>query len=268
MGFFSNLFGKKNNKKDEKTEDTALFYAQQDERMQAAMLEAQQSFKYFWRELYWEYRRIVPAHDFAMVKISFEQQMKGQDDPVVEHMWINNIQFDGEVIKGELVNAPHQLTNITKGDSVSRKKEEIGDWMMSMLGKTYGGFTIHAMRSVMSHNERMAHDKAWGLNFGDFNDILLVHEQKEHPENLIDHPMAKNMEEKYREFLESNPNEPTNADENGFTTLHYEAIAGNKNLIKLLLEFGADKTIKSNTGKTAYDYAKMMGWSELLDILK
>ena len=28
-------------------------------------------------------------------------------------------------------------------------------------------------------------DKEWGLDFGDFNDILVVYEQKEHPENLI-----------------------------------------------------------------------------------
>ena len=154
MGFFSNLFGKKNNKKNENKEDTTLFLVEQDDRMQAAMVKAQKTFKFFWRELYWEYRRIVPAHDFAMVKIPFKQKMKGQDDPVVEHMWINNIQFDGELIKGELVNDPHQLTNIAKGDSVSRKKEEIGDWMLSILGKTYGGFTICLLYTSPSPRDR------------------------------------------------------------------------------------------------------------------
>ena len=96
--------------------------------MKAAYIQAQQNFKYFWRELYWEYRRIVPGHDFAMVKIPFEQIVAGQTEPLIEHMWINNINFDGEIITGELVNDPNQLTNVTKGDSVSKKVNEIDDW--------------------------------------------------------------------------------------------------------------------------------------------
>ena len=144
------IFRKKNDKSESNNED--IFYAQQDDKMKNAYIQAQQSFKYFWRELSWEYRRIVPAHDFAMVKIPFEQIIPEQTAPLVEHMWINNINFNGEFITGELVNTPNELTNVTKGDLISKKIDEIDDWMLSIQGKTYGGFTIQAMRSEM--NER------------------------------------------------------------------------------------------------------------------
>jgi len=149
MKLFSNLFGK-GKKEKEQVDNKTVFYVEQDEDMKIASATAQKTFKFFWRELYWEYRRIVRAHDFAMVKIPFVQKIRGQDKPLVEHMWINNIYFDGETITGQLVNAPNQLTNIAKGDSVSKTIQEIGDWMISIQGKTYGGFTIQTMRSRMT----------------------------------------------------------------------------------------------------------------------
>lgn len=263
MGLFSNLFGKKKNQENDKS----VFYAQQDELMKQASQNAQNNFKYFWRELYWEYRRIVPGHDFAMVKIPFEQILDGQSEPIVEHMWINKIDFDGETITGALVNDPNQLTNIKNGDLVKRKITEIGDWMISIQGKTYGGFTIQVIRSGMSDNERQSHDNAWGLDFGDYNETLLVYEQKEKPENLIEHPMSKNMADKMREFLKENPNELTTVDGNGLTLLHKEAIAGNKTSIEILLELGVDKTVKSSNDKTALDYAESMNWEHIKEIL-
>lgn len=263
MGLFSKLFGKNNTDKKE----SAVVYAEQNALMEQATAKAQNNFKYFWRELYWEYRRIVPAHSFAMVKIPFEQSIAGQEKPIVEHMWISNINFDGEVITGELVNDPNQLTNVSKGDAVHKKIKEITDWMISIQGKTLGGFTIQAMRSGMNEKERSNHDQAWGLDFGDYNDVLVTYQQKENPTNLIEHPMSKNMGEKLQEFLKEHPNEISVQDENGLSLLHREAIAGNKTSIEILLELGADKTLKSNQGKTALDYATALNWEHVKEVL-
>src|ERR687891_2755598 len=43
----------------------------EDPEMREACEAAQRSFKYFWRELSWEQRRIVPGLDMAMVKLPF-----------------------------------------------------------------------------------------------------------------------------------------------------------------------------------------------------
>ena len=59
----------------------------------------------------------------------------------------------------------------------------------------------------------------------------------------------------------------TDADEFGYTQLHHEAIAGNLNLVNLLLENGASKNARTKSGKTAAELAKQIGWSEIAKVL-
>ncbi len=101
----------------------------------------------------------------------------------------------------------------------------------------------------MSASERKDHDNAWQLDFGDFNDILVVNHQKEEPENLIEHPMSRNMKDEFAKFLQEYPDEIKLIDDNGQTLLHRETIAGNLTTVKAALEAGADKNIQSRAGK-------------------
>lgn len=249
-------------------DNKSVFFAQQNEKMKEASIKAQATFNYFWRDLYWESKRVVPAHDLALVKIPFQQKFEGSDKPIFEHMWISEIDFDGELITGVLMNAPNQLTNVSEGDTVTRKVSEISDWMLSIDRKTYGGYTIQVLRSGMTDDARAQHDNAWGLNFGDFNTILVAHLQEEEKENLIEHPMSKAMEKPARDYFTGNPDVVTAADENGVTRLHTETIAGNKTAVAILLELGADKTAKTTTGKTALDFATALNWEHLIPVLE
>jgi uncharacterized protein YegJ (DUF2314 family) len=251
-----------------------IFYTKESPQMLEAFKKAQSTFKYFWRELYWERRRIVPALNFAFVKMPFmEQDPSGE--PIEEFMWVGNIGFDGVTVWGTLDNEPGQLTGVKIGDTVERPLEEISDWMFTITEKTmfstknraYGGFTVHVIRAEMDSKLRKEHDKAWGLDFGNPDSILVAHGQQKNPENLIEHPMSKNMGEKFREFLRQNPSELTHKDDFGYTTLHWEAIAGNKTCAEILLEMGADKTAKTNSGYTAADLAKKLEWDHLIPIL-
>lgn len=245
--------------------DTKVFYADgENPKMIEAYKKAQETFKYFWRELSWEYRRIVPGLDVACVKLAFTQDIDGET--VVEHMWINDVNFDGETIYGVLVNDPDELTNVNNGDEIAIPIDQISDWLFASQGKTYGAFTIQAMRSEMSDEDRESHDEAWGLDFGDFNDIHVVFEQKEKPENLEEHPMSKNMKESLIEFLKENPSEINSQDELGYTFLHREAIAGNSTSVEVLLQSGADKNAQNHLGKTALDYAKAFNWEHLIPL--
>jgi len=247
--------------------ETKIFYADgESPKLIEAYKRAQETFKYFWRELSWEYRRIIPGLDVACVKLAFTQDI--DDETIVEHMWINDVNFDGETIYGVLVNDPNELTNVNNGDEIAIPINQISDWLFAINGKTYGAFTIHAMRSEMSNEEREDHDGAWGLEFGDFNDILVVNEQKEKPENLIEHPMSKNMKESLIEFLKSNPEEIEAQDDLGYTFLHREAIAGNQTSVELILQAGANPAAKTHNGKTALDFAKELKWDHLIPLLQ
>ena len=82
-----------------------------DPAMRQAYEAAQRSFKYFWRELSWEQRRIVPGLDMTMVKLPFTDGPRTDDNPDYEHMWIGELDFDGETIAGQLLNSPNWLTS-------------------------------------------------------------------------------------------------------------------------------------------------------------
>lgn len=264
--------------------DKEIFFADgNNPKMIEAFKNAQNTFKYFWRELSWEYRRIIPALSLSCVKIAFTQET--ENGQLVEHMWINEVQFDGNLVKGVLLNSPNELTNISNGDLVEIPFNQISDWLFAVAvskpkgglsklfsatpkPRVYGGFTIQAMRSEMTNQERKEHDNAWGLDFGDYNKVLLVNGQEENPENLTEHPMSKNMAEKLIDFLKAHPNEITNADKQGITLLHKETIAGNLTSVEVLLSFSADKNIKTHKGETALDFAKRMNWEHLVDFLQ
>ena len=79
--------------------------------------------------------------------------------------------------------------------------------------------------------------------------------------------MSKNTYEQVKQYIKEHPNMVTDADEFGYTQLHNEAIAGNLNLVNLLLENGADKNAQTKSGKTAAEFAENLGWSEIAKVL-
>ncbi|MFK8987219.1 YegJ family protein, partial [Acinetobacter seifertii] len=101
------------------------------------------TFKYFWRELYWEYRRIVPALELAYVKCAFIQENPDDtNQPLIEYMWIDQVDFNGSTISGTLLNEPYIIDNVQTGETVRLQFESIVDWMFLSNGTVYGGFTI------------------------------------------------------------------------------------------------------------------------------
>ena len=183
-------------------------------------------------------------------------------------MWINDIYFDGLHIYGTLVNEPNDLTNVEQGKSVCVPVDEISDWMFLCNGIPYGGFSVQAVRIQMTPQERAEHDAAWGIDFGDPEEVLLVYEEKEHPENLDEHPMARNCLDDFRQQLAQNPDYLREQDEDGYTPLHHEAIAGNALMVKAMLDLGANPAATTQEGLTALDFARLMDWQNVIEILE
>lgn len=63
-----------------------FFFDNADPEMQQVYRAAQASFRYFWRELSWERRRIVPALDMALVKLPFTDGPRTDGNPEFEQM--------------------------------------------------------------------------------------------------------------------------------------------------------------------------------------
>ncbi|MCJ8272811.1 MAG: DUF2314 domain-containing protein [Psychrosphaera sp.] len=268
-------------------EDNILLSQNDDEPMFEAHIKAQQTFKYFWREISWEHRRIVPGLDLAIVKIIFTDEDVKEGDPSVEHMWIGDIEFDGQFIKGFLMNSPNWLRNISEGDHVKAKVSQVSDWMFACQGKAYGGYTINLLRSRMSSVELKEHDEAWGMDFGEPDIIDLVYTQgtkkrrlinlfrqtievdpDEVARALVEHPMSINMGDKMAQALKNMSESIDEPDEEGWTMLQREVVAGNATSVKILLEHGADNNLLNKAGHTPLALAKIMDWPNVIELLK
>jgi uncharacterized protein YegJ (DUF2314 family) len=240
-----------------------------------ASKKARESFKYFWRELSWERRRIIPGLDISAVKLAFPTGKVTDSAPSVEHMWVGNVNFDGLKVSGDLLNDPRWIDGIGSGDQIVMGFNDINDWIYSIDGMVYGAYTVNAIRLKMNSDQRRVHDDAWGLEFGDPREIQIVPDRYLNQESsnkdeyeIGEHPMSENMAVTIDCELSKNPEIVNQIDENGWTMLQYEALAGNLTPVKLLLKYGADKMIKNPDGLMAIDLAEVMKWHKIADFLR
>ncbi|TWU58726.1 hypothetical protein Poly51_15060 [Rubripirellula tenax] len=264
-----------------------------DKEMEAAWKQARQSFRFFWRELAWEYRRIIPGLDVACVKVAFRDP-PGQtpsDAPSVEHMWINDVQFDGDLVTGTLINSPNWLKSVAEGDAIAVKPSQVSDWMYAIHSIAYGGHTVNLMRRRMKSGERKEHDSAWGLDFGDPEMLRLVPPDyigqpalktgfiqrifgsKQVTQTVAEvgkheHPMSENMGSSFDQSLTEDPSLVTFADDRGFTFLHQLSLAGSQKGVAVMLRHGADPNAVANNTMTPLRLAKSLGWKRVVNELE
>ena len=256
-----------------------------DPAMQEAYKKARQNFRYFYRELSWEQRRIIPGLTLACVKIIFNDPVPHKQG--AELMWCNEVRFDGAKVHATLLNQPSWLTSLNEGDSVTVGPKDLADWMYVIGERVYGAFTVQVLRSRMSRAERKQHDDAWGLDFGKPGVVHIVPpefirgkpgflagmfgggSQPLSAEELeaTEHPMAVNMGESLNELLSKNPERAKEADEEGFTLLHQLAMAGTAIGCEILLKHRANPNAISQNGMTPLRLAKALGWKNVIEML-
>ena len=258
-----------------------------DPAIEAAASKARATFRYFWRELSWEYRRIIPGLDLAAFKVAFTDD----EDTPAEVMWVNEVDFNGYSLSGRLLNQPNWLKSINEGDPVKVPVKAITDWLYAMDGVAYGGFSVNAIREKMDKRECKQHDNAWGLDFGSPDKVHLVPAswyqetavkkkgffgfgKSVEPEPLKDdvlqkheHPMAANMASSLKEFAANNPQAISDIGDNGLNMLHQLTLGGSTIGIRALLECGVDVNSRSKKGHTALDFAKSLGWKRAYTFL-
>lgn len=72
----------------------------------------------------------------------------------VEHLWINEVSFDGKVFHGKVDNEPVDLKAVHLGDTVTVRPEELSDWMYVQDDRLVGGYTVRCCYRHMSPAEK------------------------------------------------------------------------------------------------------------------
>lgn len=239
-----------------------VMFDNSDPEMQAAYARARETFRLFWREVAWDRRRIIPALSLAAVKAPFSDPQKpgAKGEPEVEHMWLSDVDYDGECVSGELGNAPNKIKSIKEGDTLRVPISQLSDWIYVINEIVFGGFTVKLLRTRMSAKERKNHDAAWGLNFGDPTSVRTSTEQERHE---MDATTATPL----REYLAQNPDAISAKGHNGWALIHREASMGNAVGVKALLKAGADPHAKADNGLTPLELARALGWDTVAALL-
>jgi uncharacterized protein YegJ (DUF2314 family) len=252
-----------------------------DPEMQRAYENARANFRYFWREMSWERRRIIPALDLAAVKAPFsdgDRAPRPRGTPAAEQMWFSEVGFDGRFVSGVLLNAPNWLKSVQAGDSVRVPLGQISDWMYVVSGEVFGAYTVNLLRSRMGPQEREEHDADWGVNFGDPTPIRVAPEPGKGggllkgwfgtgQADTQEHPMSEGMAAKLTEQLAQDASLVSVTDDRGWTFLHQEALAGNTATVRALLEAGADPNAVTGDGMTPLQLARSLGWDRIVALL-
>jgi uncharacterized protein YegJ (DUF2314 family) len=243
-----------------------------DPEMQRAYEQARGTFRFFWREMAWERRRIVPAMDLACVKVAIAdgpQETGTESDSRPEYMWLGDVDFDGQTVSGVLQDEPHWLKSIKAGDPVRIPLRGISDWIYVIDEEAYGAFTVHVLRSRMDPRKRKEHDAAWGLNFGK-EPRVVPQRNGWFPGRDVEsqeHPMSENMAPSFKEQLSEDPSMVNQKDEVGWTLLHHQALAGSLATVTVLLECGADVNAVTDHGMTPVQLARSLGWDKVEALL-
>lgn len=132
---------------------------------------ARKTFRYFWREMFWDSQRPEPLCSYAAVLCNFGE-MQG-DQQVNEKLWLTNIICDGTNIHGVVERPPQLLTSIHEGGGYMVPINGIDDWMYVIHGRAYGAYSINLLRAQMDPQARLFHDQAWGFDFGNPNVVSM-----------------------------------------------------------------------------------------------
>lgn len=162
-------------------------------------------------------------------------------------------------------------------------------------GVLCGGFSVQAMRAQMSPAERRQHDNAWSLPFPEPDRCnitpyaappsppvgLLGHLLRKSPEIpgldfeaafqhacAHEHPMSENMRDSITQALKQHPESIDALDENGWSLLHHDALAGNLAPVEILLSLGANAQLCTPDGDTALALAQRMDWPRIVAVLE
>jgi uncharacterized protein YegJ (DUF2314 family) len=108
-----------------------------DPRMKAAEAEAMKR----WPEFAAAFKRRQPNQGFA-VKAKFTE------GKTTEWMWVEVDSMTADAITGRVDNDPVDVHNVKLGDTVTRKRSEIDDWIYKDSAGMHGGFTSKVLQQI------------------------------------------------------------------------------------------------------------------------
>jgi uncharacterized protein YegJ (DUF2314 family) len=125
-----------------------LAVSDNDKAMDRAVDHAQKSLGFF----------IAALHMKKPGDSGFEIKKGFVDGDQVEHLWINNLTYDGKNFHGRINNRPLDVSNVHLGEEVTVAPRDVSDWMFVKDGKLMGGYTTRVLYRRLSPEDKAEFD--------------------------------------------------------------------------------------------------------------
>lgn len=89
------------------------------------------------------------------------------ENDVTEHVWMSDVDFDGEHLTGYLASEPLRLVSWSFGDRVTTPVGLVLDWAVVDDSTLYGGFSVYVFNARASPQDLMAQDAHRGFSLPD-----------------------------------------------------------------------------------------------------
>ena len=154
INFFTNHSFAQTSKLERDGEPDIYFLDGEDEEMNVAIKNAQNTFDDFLNTFD---KKKKNSDLYFSIKVAFET-----DDGGFEHIWLSDISTRKNRLYGEVGNTPDAVSGLALGDRVKIDKSNISDWMIIEDNKLIGGYTIRVIRDRMSESDRAEFDRQFG----------------------------------------------------------------------------------------------------------
>jgi uncharacterized protein YegJ (DUF2314 family) len=131
-------------------------FSPEDAQMAAAIRNAKDTFGQFLSAFF----EPTENQNAFLVKVAFDAGDR------VEHIWVADLDFAGQRVRGVLANEP-RTPSLKFMQSVEFDPAQITDWMYIEDGYLIGGFTTGVIRDRMSQQEKQVHDANAPYKFRD-----------------------------------------------------------------------------------------------------
>ena len=175
MGLLNKLFGNKKKVRKRKGNPDVYDMPNENERMNWAMEKSRLTLHYF--------KECVKTPKDGQQYFSIKARI--EDNEKTEHIWLMEPDFDNEGnIYGIVGNEPIDVKNVTIDEKIGISFDYVSDWMIIENGRLIGGYTIRAIRDVLTGSELENFDKnLGGMSIDEGEDYFLAN--FETPEGAI-----------------------------------------------------------------------------------
>lgn len=72
------------------------------------------------------------------------------DNDETEHFWLTDISYGDGEFEGKIGNDPGIVSNVSFGQTMRVRKEDISDWLFMRDGKMHGNYTLRPLLATMT----------------------------------------------------------------------------------------------------------------------